>query len=118
MTLISKHILREFFTLLLGVLLGILIVYLCVEFLQKADRLIKSHASLTQVFRYFLFSIPSMITISLPMATLIAALLALGNLSRHNEIIAMRASGVSLGKIITPLLAGGLAISAFGFINN
>ncbi len=118
MTLISRHILREFLTLALAVLLGILVVYLCVEFLQKADRLIKFHASFYQVARYFLFRIPSMITISLPMATLIAVLLALGNLSRHNEIIAMRASGVSLGKIITPLLAGGLAISAFGFINN
>ncbi len=118
MTLISRHILREFLTLVLGVLLGILVVYLCVEFLQKADKLIKFHASFSQVTRFFLFSIPSMITISLPMATLMAGLIALGNLSRHNEIIAMRASGVSLGKIIAPLLAGGLAISAFGFINN
>jgi lipopolysaccharide export system permease protein len=59
-----------------------------------------------------------MITMSLPMATLIAALLSLGNLSRHNEIIAMRASGVSLAKIIAPLLTGGILISAFGFINN
>jgi lipopolysaccharide export system permease protein len=118
MTLISRHILREFITLVLGVLIGILIVYLCVEFLQKADKLIKFHASFSQVSRFFLYNIPSMISMSLPMATLIAGLIALGNLSRHNEIIAMRASGVSLGKIIAPLLAGGLAISAFGFINN
>jgi lipopolysaccharide export system permease protein len=118
MTLISRHILREFFTLVLGVLIGILIVYLCVEFLQKADKLIKFHASFSQVSRFFLYNIPSMISMSLPMATLIAGLIALGNLSRHNEIIAMRASGVSLGRIIAPLLAGGLAISAFGFINN
>ncbi len=118
MTLISRHILREFITLVLGVLAGILIVYLCVEFLQKADKLIKFHASFSQVARFFLFNIPGMISMSLPMATLIAGLIALGNLSRHNEIIAMRASGVSLGKIIAPLLAGGLAISAFGFVNN
>ncbi|MGE5174155.1 MAG: LPS export ABC transporter permease LptG [Betaproteobacteria bacterium] len=118
MTLISKHILREFITLVLGVLFFILVVYLCVEFLQKADKLIKYHASLSQVTRYFLFNVPSMVTISLPMATLIAALLSLGNLSRHNEIIAMRAGGVGLGKIIAPMLAGGIAISLFGFINN
>jgi len=61
---------------------------------------------------------PVMVTMSLPMATLIAALLSLGNLSSHNEIIAMRAGGVSLTKIITPLLVGGLLISIFGFINN
>jgi len=118
MTLLSRHILREFITLVIAVLFGILIVYLCVEFLQKADKLIKHHASLSQVVRFFLYSIPGMISMSLPMATLIAALLSLGNLSRHNELIAMRASGVSLGRIVAPLLAGGLAISAVGFLNN
>ena len=118
MNILSKHILREFITLLLGVLAGILVVFLCVEFLQKADKLIKFHASFSQIARYFLYSVPGMISMSLPMATLIAALLSLGNLSRHNEIIAMRASGVSLARIIAPMLAGGLAISACGFFNN
>ena len=118
MNILSRHIFREFITLFAGVLTGIIVVYLCVEFLQKADKLIKFHATISQVAVYFLYSIPSMITMSLPMATLIATLLSLGNLSRHNEIIAMRASGVSLTKIIMPLLAGGLLVSGLGFLNN
>jgi lipopolysaccharide export system permease protein len=118
MTILSRYIFKQFIALVAGVLLGILVVYLCVEFLQKADKLIKFHATPLQVCRYFLFSIPEMISMSLPMATLIGALLSLGGLSRHNEIIAMRASGVSLGRIIAPVLAGGLVISAFGFLNN
>jgi len=95
MTLISKHIFKEFISLVGGVLAGILILYLCVEFLQKADRLIKYHATASQMAKYFLYSMPVMVTMSLPLATLIAALLSLGGLSRHNEIIAMRAGGVS-----------------------
>jgi len=118
MTIISKHIFKEFISLVTGALIGILVVYLCVEFLQKSDKLIKLKAPIVQVAKYFLYSIPGMISMSLPMATLIAAVLALGNLSRHNEIIAMRASGLSLAKIITPLLAGGMLISVIGFINN
>jgi len=118
MTLITKHMLREFLSLVAGVLLGIVSVYLCVDFLQKADKLIKFHATISQVIRYFLYSIPNMVTMSLPMATLIAAILSLGNLSRHNEIIAMRAMGVSLLKIILPLVAGGILVSCFGFLNN
>ncbi len=118
MTLISKHILKEFITLAAGVLLTIIVVYLCVDFLQKADKLIRFHATMVQVTKYFLFNIPAMVTMSLPMATLIATLLSLGNLSRHNEIIAMRASGISIGKIIIPMVAGGIVISLFGFINN
>jgi lipopolysaccharide export system permease protein len=118
MTILSRHIFKEFISLVAGVLIGIVVVFLCVEFLQKADKLIKFHATLVQVATYFLYSIPSMISMSLPMATLIATLLSLGNLSRHNEIIAMRASGVSLTKIIAPLLAAGLLISALGFVNS
>jgi lipopolysaccharide export system permease protein len=118
MTILNRHIFKEFISLVAGVLIGILVVYLCVEFLQKADKLIKYRATLSQIGRYFLYSVPGMISLSLPMASLIAALLSLGNLSRYNEIIAMRASGVSLVKIVSPLLAGGLLISGLGFINN
>ncbi len=118
MTILSRHIFKEFISLVAGILIVILIVYLCVEFLQKADKLIKYHATLSQIGRYFLFSVPGMISMSLPMATLIAALLSLGNLSRHNEIIAMRAGGVSLAKIVAPLFVGGLLISGLGFVNN
>ncbi len=118
MTILSRHIFKEFIYLVAGVLIGILVVYLCVEFLQKADKLIKFHATLSQITRYFLYSVPGMISMSLPMATLIAALLSLGNLSRHNEIIAMRASGVSLVQIVSPLFVGGLLISGLGFVNN
>ncbi len=118
MKILSRHIFKEFISLAAGILMAILIVYLCVEFLQKADKFIKFHATPSMIVRFFLFSIPGMISMALPMTTLIAALLSLGNLSRHNEIIAMRAGGVSLAKITTPVLAGGLLISAFGFINN
>jgi lipopolysaccharide export system permease protein len=118
MKILSKHIFKEFISLVVGVLIGILVVYLCVEFLQKADKLIKNHATLSEIARYFLYSVPGMISMSLPMATLIASLLLLGNLSRHNEIIAMRAGGVSLAKIISPLIVGGLLISGLGFVNN
>ncbi len=117
MTLLSKHIFKEFITLVAGILAGIIVVYLCVEFLQKADRLIKFHATLLQVARYYYYSIPNMISLSLPMATLIASLLSLGNLSRHNEIIAMRASGVSLARIIMPMVFGGVLLSVLGFLN-
>jgi len=118
MTILSRHIFKEFISLVLGVLIGLVVVYLCVEFLQKADKFIKFKATFAQVAKYFLYSVPVMISMSLPMATLIATLLSLGNLSRHNEIIAMRASGISLARIIAPLIAGGVLISALGFINN
>jgi lipopolysaccharide export system permease protein len=118
MNILSRYILKEFFRSFATALSGISIVYLCVDFLQKADDFIRLKATLSQIIRYFLYNLPSIITPSIPIAALIATLLSLGALSRHNEIIAMRAGGISLGRIVLPVLAGGLLISALGFINN
>ncbi len=118
MKILNRHIFGEFFRLFLGILLVILVVYLCMDFLQKADRFIQYKANIRQVALYFLYSLPAMGASSLPISALIATLLSLGNLSRYNEIIAMRASGVSLAGIIAPILAAGLLISALGFLNN
>jgi lipopolysaccharide export system permease protein len=100
------------------VLIGILAVYLCVDFLQRADSFIKYKATMLQIAAYSLYSLPAMATACLPISALIATLLSLGNLSRHNEIIAMRAGGVSIIAVIAPVILGGIIISAFGFINN
>ncbi len=102
----------------LMVLVAILAVYLCVDFLQKADNFIKYSATFYQIAAYSLYSLPAMATSSFPISALIATLLSLGNLSRHNEIIAMRAGGVSIAAIIVPVLVAGVIISSLGFVNN
>ena len=118
MSILSRYIFSEFMRVFLTALAGILVVYLCVDFLQKADNLIKHKATISQVTSYFLYSLPAMATQALPIAALVATLISLGNLSRHNELIAMRAGGLSLAGIIAPVFMGGLIISAFGFVNN
>jgi lipopolysaccharide export system permease protein len=100
------------------VLTGIIVLFLCVTFLKDADDFIKQHATLSQIVRYYLYTIPGMVGQALPFAVLIGTLLSLGNLSRHQEITAMRAGGVSLAGIMKPVLIGGLLLSALGFVNN
>ncbi len=118
MKLISRYIFTEFMRMFLTIMVGILVVYVCMDFLQKADGFIKNKATTRQVLLYIVYSMPAMATSSFPIAALLAALLSLGNLSRHNEIIALRASGVSLAAIIAPVVVGGVLVSAFGFVNN
>jgi lipopolysaccharide export system permease protein len=118
MKIISRHIFGEFMRIFLTVLTGIVVVYLCIDFLQKADGFIKNKADIRQILAYFLYSLPAIAASSFPIASLLAALLSLGNLSRHNELIAMRAGGVSLAMIIMPVVFGGFLVSATAFLNN
>ncbi|HEV8353706.1 MAG TPA: LptF/LptG family permease [bacterium] len=57
------------------------------------------------------YRLPYFAVYSLPMATLLASLLAVGRLSDGQEITAMRTSGVSLRRIAVPMVIAGLAIS-------
>lgn len=118
MNLLARYIFREFFRTSLSILLGIVVLYLSVTFLKDADEFIKYKATMEQIGRYYLYSIPGLVGQALPFAALIGTLLALGALSRHQEITAMRAGGLSILRITLPVLLGGTLLSVFAFLNN
>jgi lipopolysaccharide export system permease protein len=118
MRLLSRYIFLEFLRTALMILAGIVVLYLSVTFLKEADIFIAHKASISQIARYYFYSIPGMAAQALPFAALIGTLLSLGSLSRHHEITAMRAGGISMLRITAPVLLGGLLLSATAFLNN
>jgi lipopolysaccharide export system permease protein len=64
-----------------------------------------------QVLLYFAVLLPSYLPAVLPLSQLVSLLFSVGNLHRHNEIIAMRAAGISLWRISQPLWLGGLVLA-------
>jgi LPS export ABC transporter permease LptG len=62
-----------------------------------------------QVLHYYLIVLPEAFVLILPMSLLLAVLFCLSNLGKNNELIAMRASGISLLRMAAPLLAVGVA---------
>jgi lipopolysaccharide export system permease protein len=72
---------------------------------------INKGVDLYSIAKLFLFMIPYLLTYTLPIAILAAALLALGRISNDNEIVAIRSSGVNLFSLILPLLIIGIILS-------
>src|SRR4030095_2393855 len=67
---------------------------------------------------YYLLKLPELLNTALPVALLLAMLYALTTHARHNELIAIRAAGVSLWRICVPYFAVGVLLSmAFLAIN-
>jgi lipopolysaccharide export system permease protein len=64
----------------------------------------------------FGLSVPFIVAMTLPMAVLVAVLYAFSHLAADNEITAMRASGVSVYQVLTPVLLWGVVMSAFNFL--
>jgi len=66
---------------------------------------------LTTALLIFVYRLPAIVVYIFPMATLLAALLAFSRLSHDSEIIAFRASGLSLFRLMVPVLVLGLLVS-------
>lgn len=65
------------------------------------------------ILEVFAFSLPHILALTLPMAVLVAVLHAFSQLTADNEITALKASGVSLRRLLVPLVLAGSALGAF-----
>lgn len=68
------------------------------------------------IIEVFALSVPFIVTTTLSMAVLIAVLYTVGRLAADHELTAMRASGVSLGRIMAPLLAAAAVVTVLAFL--
>jgi lipopolysaccharide export system permease protein len=78
---------------------------------QLADKVINKGISISTVSLVFLYNIPVLVGFTLPIAALAAVILTFGRLSSDNEIIAIRASGIPLTRVLLPLVVVGLILS-------
>jgi lipopolysaccharide export system permease protein len=75
--------------------------------MKFADRLVGKGLETWVIIQLILYNLSWMVALVVPMASLVATLMAFGNLSQNNEITIMKSSGVSLYKMmIAPLIAG------------
>ena len=104
MRILDRYVFREVIpSFILGIFVFTFVILLN-EILRFAQRLVTQSASLSDTLGILLNLLPSVLCLTIPMGFLLGVLVALGRLSADSEIIAMRASGVSLYRLLTPVL--------------
>jgi len=116
MKLIDKHILKEFIPVFLFCLTLFLFLFIIIDLFANLDDIIEQQVGIKILLQYYSAFLPSIFTIVTPISALLATLYSLGNLNRQNEIIAMKAGGISTLSIIAPYLFMGLIISLLSFV--
>jgi len=111
MKILRNYFLKEFIGplfLSLGVLTFVMILG---NLVKIADLVINKGVDIYSVLKLFLLMMPYLLTYTLPIAALTAALMSLGRMSGDNEIVAIKASGINLFSLILPLLILGIILS-------
>ena len=108
MRLLRTYLLREHMAPFFVTMGGLTAVLLIGNLVKFAELVVAKGVSVFDVIRLIIYLIPFMLTFTIPMACLIAMILAFDRLSSDYELIAMRASGVAPARLVSPMLIVGL----------
>ncbi|MFH1854370.1 MAG: LptF/LptG family permease [Candidatus Omnitrophota bacterium] len=111
MRILDKYITKNFVIPFLYCLILFVFLYIVIDLFNHLDEIFKLGTPLLILQEYYLSMIPFIIMHSAPVASLIATIYLISTMNKNDEITAMRAAGISIGRILTPLICLGLAIS-------
>jgi len=116
---IDTYIFKRFITLFLMTFL-ICIFILLMQFLWKhVTELVGKGIGWSVLSEFFMYAMLSLVSMALPLAILLASLMTFGNLGENFELTAMKAAGISLFRIMRPLIIfiSFVCVGAFYFSN-
>lgn len=114
--LVDVYMLQQFFYYFVVVLVGFVLIFDAFTLFDLLGDISKNHIAASMVLDYFRFLVPLMVYQLAPLATLVATLVTLGVLAKNNEVIAFKASGVSLYRLVLPLTLAGLVLAGGMFL--
>lgn len=115
---IYRYILSETFFSFLIAFLFFFFIFFVNQLLLMAREILTKHVPFGQVALLVLFSLPGVIAMSAPFASLVGTLMTVGRLTSDNEILVMLSSGLSYKNVFIPAVTAGIIISLLSFFAN
>jgi lipopolysaccharide export system permease protein len=106
--LLDRYVIRNFLQAYIYCIVGFISIWLIFDVSDNISTFIDEHVGLLLTVRYYATQVPQILIILLPVSLLLALLFSLGRMSRANEIVSMLTAGVSIPRVLTPLIAMGL----------
>ena len=117
---LDKFIVKSFAGPFVGILLIVVFIMMMQFLWLYIDELVGKGLGLKIILEFLGWGSATMLPLSLPLATLLASVMTVGQLAENNELIAMKSAGISLTRILTPLIicAAIISVIAFFTVNN
>ena len=109
MKILSRYLFKNLLMPLVYLLAAFTMLFIIGDLMDHAGDFLDAGTSLLEMAYYYALRLPSMVIMIVPLCLLLAVLYSLSSLTRHSEIIAMRASGISIYRIVRPYLLMSIA---------
>jgi LPS export ABC transporter permease LptG len=109
--ILDRYLVRSHLTFMLVGLAVAAALFIVVDLAQTLDRFLRVKPPLTYIFEHFVYRLPAWLHDGLPIVMLVATIFLFLTLTRHHEITALKAAGVSLYRISAPIVLLGLGVA-------
>ena len=110
--LLDVYLLRSFVYYFVLLTVGFIVLFEVFTFFELLDDIAQHRTAPIEVILYFVYLACYLFYQLAPLAALVSVLVTLGVLTKNNELVAFKASGLSLYRIALPLLLAGLFLAA------
>ncbi len=110
--LLDLYILRSFAYYFVLLTVGFLVLFEVFTFFELLDDVAQHRTGVVEVILYFVYLACYLFYQLAPLAALVSVLITLGVMTKNNELVAFKASGLSLYRIALPLLLAGVFLAA------
>ena len=116
---LDQFILRSFIGPFIAILLVVVFILMMQFLWLYIDELVGKGLSFKVILEFLGWGSATLLPLSLPLSTLLASMMTLGTLGENNELLAIKAAGISLQRVMIPLalICGVVSVGAF-FISN
>ncbi len=112
---LDRYVLTEFLKVLAATALGFPLLVIIIDVSEKLDNYLNRNLPISDIVLAYLYGVPDTMFLVLPAAVLFATVFTVGGFTRHSEITAAKASGISFHRFIAPIVFGALLSTLFGF---
>lgn len=110
---LDLYLAAQFMKMIVVAVTSFVVIFVSVDAFDHFTRWVDRDVSAGTFLRYYFYGLPYIIVLVLPVAVLLSSLFLVSSLSRRNELVAMRAAGISIPRVFLPLLIVGGLTSVF-----
>lgn len=118
MKIIDRYMVRGFLGPFIWCIFLFTILAVIIDIFSFIDDIVKYKIPLSSLIAFYVYYCPTILVQAIPMAVLLSCIYSLSDLNKHSEIVAMKACGISLWRIISPILVIGFIVSMAVFLIN
>jgi LPS export ABC transporter permease LptG/LPS export ABC transporter permease LptF len=114
--ILDEYVMGSFLRNFALVLVSLTVLFVIFTFFELIGDILRYRTPLVVVGEYLLNLVPFILNLVLPLCSLVAVLITFGALNRNSELTAMKATGISLYRIVAPMLVVATLLSALLFV--